>query len=132
MDKQTEKKVQGFAIAAQPRARLDEMDKPFLMLEGYQHEFQTIKCVWLEYAPKLRNQENGQLRYHRLRCVERDMQKALASKLGAERMTQMSSTQLLVEIERGSVQKQCDNLNKIKLYEAAQETSYPIRGSCTD
>ena len=106
-------------MAAQPRARLRELDIPFSMFESYQHEFET---------PKLRNQDDGHLRDQLLRSVERDMRKALVSKLGAERMTQISSSQLLVEIERISVQKQCDFLNKLKLVKAMQETSAPIRG----
>jgi hypothetical protein len=113
------KEVRGFAMAAQPRARLRELDIPFSMFESYQHEFET---------PKLRNQDDGHLRDQLLRCVERDMRKALVSKLGAERMTQISSSQLLVEIERISVQKQCDFLNKLKLVKAMQETSEPMRG----
>ena len=55
------------------------------------------------------------------------MRKALVSKLGAERMAQISTTQLLVEIERIVVEKQCDLLNKIKLFEAVQEINEPIR-----
>ena len=43
-------------------------------------------------------------------------------------MTQISSKQLLVEIERVAVQKQCDILNKIKLFKAVQEINEPIRG----
>ena len=42
------------------------------------------------------------------------MRKALMAKLGAERMTQISLTKLLVDIERIAVEKQCDILNKIK------------------
>ena len=33
-----------------------------------------------------------------------------------------------MEIERISVQKQCDFLNKLKLVKAMQETSEPMRG----
>ena len=43
-------------------------------------------------------------------------------------MTQISSKQLLVEIERVAVQKQCDILNKIKMFKAVQEINEPIRG----
>ena len=43
-------------------------------------------------------------------------------------MTQISSKQLLVEIERVAVQKQCDILNKIKLFKAVQEINELIRG----
>ena len=60
--------------------------------------------------------------------VERDIREALKSKLGAERISQISSTQLMVEIERISIQKQCDTLNKIKLLEARQEVGETIRG----
>jgi hypothetical protein len=43
-------------------------------------------------------------------------------------MTQISSKQLLLEIERVAVQKQCDILNKIKLFKAVQEINELIRG----
>ena len=49
-------------------------------------------------------------------------------KLGAERITQIVSSQRMAEIERISVQKQCDTLNKIKLLEAMQQTGITIRG----
>ena len=49
------------------------------------------------------------------------------SKLGADRIAQISPTQLLVEIERVAVEKQCDLLNKIKLLEAVQEINEPVR-----
>ena len=67
------KEVRGFAMAAQPLARLHELDIPFLMLESYHHDFET---------PKLRNQDDGHLRDQLLRCVERDMRNALVSKPG--------------------------------------------------
>ena len=57
-----------------------------------------------------------------------DIREALKSKLGAERISQISSTQLMVEIERISIQKQCDTLNKIQLLEARQEVGETIRG----
>ena len=43
------------------------------------------------------------------------------------RMTYISLTQLLVEIERAAVDKQSDLLNKVKLFEAVQEIDEPIR-----
>ena len=49
------------------------------------------------------------------------------SKVGADRMAQILTTQLLVEIERVAVEKHCDILNKIKLFEAVQEINKPIR-----
>ena len=49
-------------------------------------------------APRLQTQDSALLRDHLLWCVERDMRKALMAKLGADRMAQTSSTQLLVEI----------------------------------
>ena len=58
----------------------------------------------------------------------RDTRETLESKLGAERISQISSTQLMVEIERVSIQKQCDTLNKIKLFEAKQGVGKTIRG----
>ena len=60
--------------------------------------------------------------------MDRDIREALESKLGAERISQISSTQLMGEIERISIQKQCDTLNKIKLLEASQEVGETIRG----
>jgi hypothetical protein len=51
----------------------------------------------------------------------------LESKLGAKRISQISSTHLMVEIERVSIQKQCDTLNKIKLFEAKQRVGETIR-----
>ena len=80
-------------MAALPRARLHEMDRPFLMMECYQHQFETFKCAWLDYALRLRTQDVDLLRDQLLRCVERDMRKALMAKLGADRMAQTSSTQ---------------------------------------
>ena len=60
--------------------------------------------------------------------MDRDIREALESKLGAEWISQISSTQLMVEIERISIQKQCDTLNKIQLLEARQEVGETIRG----
>ena len=56
-----------------------------------------------------------------------DIREALKLKLGAERITQIVSSQRMAEIERISVQKQCDTLNKIKLLEARQEGGETIR-----
>ena len=55
------------------------------------------------------------------------MKKTLAFKLGAERLTEISTSQLLVEIEGVSVQKQLDYLNKVKLFDAVKGPSEPIR-----
>ena len=74
------------------------------------------------------NQTEGNLQDKIWRCVERDIREALESKLGSERITQISSSQLMVEIERISFQKQCDVLNRIKLFKARQETGETIRG----
>ena len=60
--------------------------------------------------------------------MDRDIREALKSNLGAERISQISSTQLMVEIERISIQKQCDTLNKFKLLEAKQEAGDTIIG----
>ena len=60
--------------------------------------------------------------------MDRDIREALESKLGAERISQISSTQLMLEIERISIQKQCDTPNKIKLLKARQEVGETIRG----
>jgi hypothetical protein len=59
--------------------------------------------------------------------VEGDMKKALASKLGTYRLAKISTSQLKMEIERVSVQKQLDLLNKVKLSEAVQGPSEPIK-----
>ena len=48
------------------------------------------------------------------------MREAIESKLRAKRITQFTSSKLMVEIERISVQKQHDVLNKLKLLEARQ------------
>ena len=61
------------------------------MLDSYRHEFKTFKCAWLEYAPKLRDQDDGYLWDQLLRCVEGDMKKTLTSKLGAVRLNMISS-----------------------------------------
>ena len=74
------------------------------------------------------NQNEGYLRDELWRCMVRDIREALESKLGSERITQISSSQLMVEIERISFQKQCDILNRIKLFKARQETGETIRG----
>ena len=55
------------------------------------------------------------------------MRRALVSKLGTDRLAEISSSQLLAEIERVSVQKQLDLLNTVKLFEAVQGPSEPIR-----
>jgi hypothetical protein len=59
--------------------------------------------------------------------VDRDIREELESKLGAERISQISSIQLMVEIGRISIQKQCNTLNKIKLLEAKQGVGKKIR-----
>ena len=115
-------------MTARPGVGLNELYRPYLWLDSYQHEFETFKRACLEYVPMLRNQNFGCLRDQLWRCLERDMREALESKLGAERITQISSSQLMVEIERISIQKQCDTLNKIKLLEAKQEVGETIRG----
>ena len=97
------------------------------MMKSYQHEFETLKCAWSEYAPKLRDQSEGHLRDQLLQCVEADMRRALVSKLGTDRLAEISSSQLMAEIERVSVQKQLDLLNTVKLFEAVQGPSEPIR-----
>ena len=104
-------------MTARPGVGLHELYRPYLWLDSYQHEFETFKRTWLEYVPMLRNQNDGYLRDQLWGCVERDMIEALELKLGAERISQILSSQLMVEIERISVQKQCDVLNKIKLFE---------------
>ena len=84
-------------MAARPGIRLDELDRPYLRLDSYKHEFETFKHTWLEYMPKLGNQKDGYLRDKLWRCVKRDMREALESKLGAKRITQISSSQHMVE-----------------------------------
>ena len=70
-------------MAARPGVRLHKLDRPIL---------KRFKCAWLDYAPKLRNQDDGHLWDQLLRCVEGDIKKALASKLGAERLNLISSS----------------------------------------
>ena len=50
--------------------------------------------------------------------VEGSERWSLASKLGTYRLAEISTSQLMVEIERASVQKQLDLLNKVMLFEA--------------
>ena len=69
------------------------------MMNRYKHEFGTFKCAWSEYAPKLRDQNDGHLRDQLLKCMKGDMKKALASKLGTHRLADISTSQLMVEIE---------------------------------
>ena len=82
----------------------------------------------MEYAPRLRNLDEGYLRDKLWKCMDRGITEELASKLGAEWISQISSTQLMVEIERVSIQKQCNTLNKIKLFEAKHGVGETIRG----
>ena len=55
------------------------------------------------------------------------MRRALVSKLGTDRLAEISSSQLMAEIERVSVQKQLDLLHKVKLFEAVQGPNEPIK-----
>ena len=52
MDKETEGRGQ-IIMAATPGVQIDELAKPYLRLDSYRYEFETIKKAWLEYAPKL-------------------------------------------------------------------------------
>ena len=100
MDKETEEEVQ-LTRTAIPGDQLDRLDRPYLGPDSYQHEFETFKHAWLEYAPKLRDKNEGYLSDKLWRCMVRDISEALESKIGAERITQISSSQLMVEIELG-------------------------------
>ena len=79
-----------------PGVGLHELYRPYLWLDSYQHESETFKRAWLEYVPMLRNQNDGYLRDQLWRCVERGIREALESKLRAERITQISSSHLMV------------------------------------
>ena len=80
------------------------------MMNSDQYEFETFKCAWSEYAPNLRDQNDGHLQDQLLICVEGDMRKALASRLGTHRLAEI-------------VEKKLDLLNKVKLFEAVQGPS---------
>jgi hypothetical protein len=90
-----------------------KFDRPFLMMKSYQHEFETFKCAWSEYKPKLRDQSERHLRDQLLQCLEGDMRRALVSKLGTDKLAEIMSLRLMAEIKRVSVQKQLDLLNKV-------------------
>ena len=78
-------------------------------------------------CPKLRNQSEEHLKDRLLQCVEGAMMKVLISKLGTDILGEITSSQLLSEIERVLVQTQLDLLNKIKLFKAAQGPIEPIK-----
>ena len=78
------------------------------MMNSYQPEYETFKCSWLESAPKLMDQNDGHLWDKLLKCMEADMKKALTSKLGTYRLTEFSTSQLMVEIEKVSIHGQLD------------------------
>ena len=59
-------------MAAAPGVQLDELTKPYLLLDSYRYEFETFKKVWLEYAPRLFNQDEDNLRDKQWKCVDRD------------------------------------------------------------
>jgi hypothetical protein len=99
------------------------------MMKSYQHELETFKCAWSEYALKLRDQSEGHLQnqFFNVWRWEGDMRRAMISKLWTDGIEETTSSQLMKEIETVSVQKQLDPINKVKLFEAVQEPSEPIK-----
>jgi hypothetical protein len=87
--KKTEEKVQ-FIMTATPGVQPNGLVKPYLKLDSYQHEFETFRKKWLEYAPKLCDQNEGDLRDKVWKYMEREIREALKSKIGSERITQIS------------------------------------------
>ena len=85
-------------MAAAPGVQLDKLAKPYLRLDSYRCEFETFKKARLEYAPRLCNQDEGNLRDKLWKSVDRDVREALELKLGAEQISQISLTQLMLEI----------------------------------
>ena len=57
------------------------------------------------------------------------MRTVLTSKLGTDRLGEITPLDLMSEIEKISVQKQLDLLYKTKLFEAVQGPTQPIKNS---
>ena len=60
-------------------------------------------------------------------CAETSLRKMLHNTIGANKMTSITVTELMVEIEKAAVEKQSNLLNKVKLMEAKQERDEPVR-----
>ena len=101
--------------------RFHDLDRTILTLRCHQQDFENFRDEWWRYAARWRSQDSTLLCDQLLKGAEISVRKSLQDTLGTDRLTSISATKLLMEIERIAVVKQYDLLNMVRLMEAMQE-----------
>ena len=102
-------------LGIRPRGVMEkEAEIPVLTAGCSQQDFGFFKDEWRLYEESSRTLDNTLLCDQLLQCAETILRKKLQNTIGADRMISISVADLMVEIEKATMEKQSDLLNMAK------------------
>ena len=108
------------------KGRLPKIERPKLMENCSQQDFEFFKTEWNAYSTSAGVQPKNIMKDQLLQCAETPLRKVIHMSMWS-RLANISIADLMTEMEKAAVEKQSDMLNEVKLMEAKQERGEPVR-----